>query len=76
MPGGEVSRFYDYPWENEDIHKVDEYCPWHKYFLSLGRAKNGPQLFKMRIPFINYFDGSHRHRLTMLDTQKYSLYVN
>jgi hypothetical protein len=68
LPGGEISKFFSYPWWKEDIHIVDEYCPWHLYFFSFSRAKNGPQLFKIRIPFINYFDGPHRHRLTILQT--------
>lgn len=68
MPGGEISNFSSYPWEKGDVHLVDEYCPWHLYFLSCDRGKNGPQLFKIRIPFINYFDGPHRHRLTILQT--------
>ena len=68
MPGGEISKFFSYPWCNEDIHLVDEFCPWHNYFLSFSRAKNGPELFKIRIPFINYFDGPHMHRLTVLQT--------
>jgi hypothetical protein len=66
MPGGEISRFFSYPWRKEDIHLVDEYCPWHLYFFSFRRAKNGPLLFNTRVPFINYFDGLHRHRLTVL----------
>lgn len=69
MPGGEISKFLSYPWRKEDFHLVDEYCPWHLYVFSFGRAKNGPQLFKIRIPFINYFDGPIMHRLTVLFTE-------
>lgn len=70
MPGGEVSEFSKYPWSESDIHVVDDYCPWYTYYLSYGTAKNGPKLLNYRIPFINYFDGPIRHRLTTLDVVK------
>jgi len=68
MEGGEVSRFFSYPWRKEDIHLVNEYCPWHGYFLSFHLSNRGPELHGIRIPFINYFDGPHFHRLTILST--------
>jgi len=68
MPGGEVSRFSEYPWQSKDIHLVDEFCPWHSYFASWGKTKNGPRFLGIRIPFINYFDGPIIHRLTILQT--------
>lgn len=70
MQGGEISRFYSYPWFQEDAHLIDEYCPWYRYFLSVQKAKNGPSFLKLRIPFINYFDGDILHRLTILHTYK------
>ena len=70
MPGGEISSFFSYPWRNHDVHIVDELCPWHLYFVSMSREKNGPRLFNVRIPFVHYFDGSHRHRLTVLQPEK------
>ncbi len=70
MPGGEVSEFFQYPWTERDIHLVDNYCPWHRYFLSMSKAQNGPKLLDFRIPFINYFDGPHRHRLSNLYTER------
>lgn len=68
MPGGEISRFLSYPWMNMDIHQLDEPCPWHHYFFSSSRAFHGPRFLGIRLPFINYFDGLHRHRLTILKT--------
>jgi hypothetical protein len=70
MPGGEISSFYLYPWIEGDTHLIDEYCLWHRYFFGLGTTKNGPKIFNWRIPFVNYFDGLHRHRLTVLCTSK------
>lgn len=67
LPSGDGVEFLKYPWSENDVHLVDEYSPWHTYFLSYGKAKNGPKLLNFRIPFINYFDGSIRHRLTVLD---------
>lgn len=70
MPGGEVSRFLSYPWHEKDINLIDELCPWHQIFYSVHTLRNGPKFGKIRIPFINYFDGIHRHRLTILHTNK------
>lgn len=66
MPGGEISSFFMYPWVAQDRHLIDEPCPWQKYFLSYRRSKNGPRFFNLRIPCVNYFDGPHRHRLSIL----------
>ena len=70
MPGGEVSQFSRYPWSNKDVHLVDEYCPWYTHFLALTKSERGPTVFGIRIPFVNYFDGQIRHRLTVLDVNK------
>lgn len=67
---GEVVEFMKYPWSENDTHLVDEYCPWYSYFLSMSKAQNGPKLLNFRIPFINYFDGVVRHRLTIMDVEK------
>lgn len=66
MPAGERSDFFNYPWIKDDAHLIDEPCPWVKYFFSFYKAQKGPSLFNLRIPFVNYFDGSHHHRLTIL----------
>jgi len=68
MVGGEVSRFFSYPWQKEDIYLVNEYCPWHRHFLSPQLSTRGPKLRGVRIPFVNYFDGPVFHRLTVLST--------
>ena len=51
---GEVTKFYDYPWDKDDMHIVDEGCPYYRYF------------FSRRPPFIRKFDGTLIHRLTRL----------
>jgi len=66
MHGGEVSRFYEYPWNPMDKNFIDGACPWHKFFLSHRRAKHGPTFFGIRVPFVNYFNGQHFHRLSRL----------
>jgi len=68
MLGGEVSRFFSYPWRKDDIYLVDEYCPWHRHFLSPQLSMRGPKLHGVRIPFVNYFAGPVFHRLTVLST--------
>lgn len=67
-PGGEVSEFRKYPWMPGDRFFVDGICPWHQYFFSVGRAERGLTLFKVRIPFVNFYDGIHLHRLAVLQT--------
>jgi len=68
LVGGEMSEFLRYPWQEGDQYLVDEYCPWHQYFFSRGHAENGLHLFGIRIPFVNFYDGKHRHRLAVLAT--------
>ena len=41
--------------EINDQYLINEYCPWYKYILS--HTKNGLEIFGIRIPIINYFDG-------------------
>lgn len=71
--GGEILEFLKYPWDKRDIHLVDELCPWYRYFLSFHNSKNGPKIFGVKIPFVNYFDGPLRHRLTMLSKDEVPL---
>jgi hypothetical protein len=66
MPGGEVQEFARYPWLDSDAHLVDEICPWHRIFFGYELITNGPSLLGIRIPFVNYYAGSIRHRLTQL----------
>jgi hypothetical protein len=66
LVGGEIQEFTRYPWYSEDVHLVDERCPWHKYYLSFSTSSNGPKLLGCRVPLMNYFDGPTWHRLTRL----------
>jgi hypothetical protein len=66
LPGGEVSDFLQYPWHANDRLFIDETCPFYRYFLASARTAQGPRVGGLRIPFINYFDGDHRHRLVHL----------
>ena len=66
LPGGEVSEFEKYPWADGDKRLIDAPCPWHNYFFSKAAAKHGPRVFGKRIPFVNYYDGPHRHCLSLL----------
>ncbi len=68
LPAGEITRFLLYPWHKNDVHLVDEDCPWYRYFFSWRKAANGPRLWNIRIPLVNFFDGLIRHRLTILST--------
>lgn len=68
MVGGEISRLTEYPWQSMDQHFWDDECPWYRFFLSIHRTVRGSQIGRFRIPFVNYFDGAVRHRLTKLQT--------
>jgi len=70
LPSGDGVEFFNYPWSENDVHLVDEVSPYHTHFIALHRSKNGPELLNFRIPFINYFDGATRHRLTIMDVKK------
>ena len=68
LPGGEVLEFYRYPWVSGDQYLLDEVCPWHRYFFARGQSDNGPKLLGVRVPFVNFYDGDHMHRLAILYT--------
>ena len=68
LVGGEVSEFLRYPWQDDDRYLLDEYCPWHQYFFSRSRAKNGLYFYGARVPFVNFYDGKIMHRLAVLAT--------
>lgn len=70
MPGGEVSKIMDYPWERRDRFLVDQRCPWHVYFLSHHVTERGLNILGLRIPFVNFFDGVIIHRLAVLKTME------
>jgi len=58
FPDGTVSRFNDYPWLNEDRILVEEPCAWHQFYYST------------RPPFYRLYDGTHRHRLVILQSKE------
>ena len=64
--GGEVSEFSRYPWDPADRHLVDEACPWYRYACSFRTQAAGPRVFGVRVPFVNFFGGPMRHRLSVL----------
>jgi hypothetical protein len=66
LPGGEVASFLEYPWQENDEVFLDERCPFYTHYLSPSMSPHGPRLFGLRVPFVNYFDGPHRHRLVRL----------
>jgi len=68
MAGGEVSRFFLYPWDKQDRILIDEQCAWYKYFVSCRTIGRGPRILNFRVPFVNYFDGIHWQRLAVLRT--------
>lgn len=66
LPGGEIARFSEFPWRKDDEIFIDGICPYYHHFLARQTYPRGPRLLGMRIPFVNYFDGDHMHRLVRL----------
>lgn len=54
LPGGELVRFSEYPWEQEDEIYFDEKCGWHSFY------------YDKSFPFYHSYDGEHVHRLAKL----------
>ncbi|MCM8832747.1 MAG: putative sugar O-methyltransferase [Candidatus Omnitrophica bacterium] len=59
LPGGEIIEFLKYPWHAQDTHLFDEEPLFYRYF------------FSWRFPFIHYFEGHMRHRLTNLFLERH-----
>ncbi len=66
LPGGEVASFTNYPWQEGDEVFIDEICPYYIHFFAPYTLPKGPRLFGVRVPYVNYFDGIHMHRLARL----------
>jgi len=54
LPDGIVSRFSDYPWNNQDTILLDELCPWHQHYYTIV-----PPMYKR-------YEGPHRHQLRIM----------
>lgn len=54
LPEGEVTKFEDYGWDNQDEVIFDELCSWHQRYYST------------RPPFYRPYDGPIKHRLVKL----------
>lgn len=68
LMGGEVLEFLNYPWQENDQHLMDEYCPWHRYYFSWIGGKLPGFPFAIRAPIIKLYDGRINHRLTIMAT--------
>lgn len=68
MPGGEVSRFLDYPWCSKDQYLVDETCQWNRYYFQWRDAENRPRFLGVPVPLFSLYDGKIVHRLARLAT--------
>ncbi len=66
MPGGEISSFFNYPWDNNDLHLIDQICPWHQFYI--GPGNNKLKIKGIPIPYVSKYDGPHWHRLTKLNS--------
>jgi len=69
LPGGEILRFNDYPWDKMDRHLLDEEPPYYRYFFSFRPTSRHLKVASIPVPFGRLFDGSMWHRLTQLSRQ-------
>jgi hypothetical protein len=70
LAGGEVLKFYSYPWKDKDRHRIDEKCAWQRFFFAAHMEPRGPKIGPWRVPFVNYYDGTLQHRLTTLEIRQ------
>ena len=70
LRGGEVVEFSAYPWQPDDEVFIDGVCPYYTHWLSKHTASAGPRVMGIRVPFVNYLDGVHLHRLVRLAPSK------
>ena len=54
LPDGTITKFFEYPWKNDDELLIDELCPWHRYN------------YQKYPPFYKKYDGPVQHRLVRL----------
>jgi hypothetical protein len=66
LPDDQITRFYDYPWSDDDKIFIDEPCPYYTHVISRDPSGNGPRFVGLRIPFVNHFDGAMMHRMVHL----------
>ena len=66
LVGGEASAFLDYPWQPQDDLFLDGPCPYYRHYFASSTTPRGPRLGGVRIPYVNFFDGEHWHRLVRL----------
>lgn len=66
LPGSEVLRFDDYPWNKADSHLLDEEPPFYRWFFSPRPTARSLKIADISVPFGRLFDGPMRHRLTRL----------
>jgi hypothetical protein len=66
LPGSEVLRFDDYPWNKADSHLLDEEPRFYRWFFSPRPTARSLKMAAIPVPFGRLFDGAMRHRLTRL----------
>ena len=66
LPDGEIIRFMNYPWKDEDAQLVDEKCPWHQFFIGRSSAEHIKLFNLIPVPMLHRYDGIHWHRLSIL----------
>ncbi len=66
LPGGQTTRFLDYPWQADDQAWIDGACGYYRHFLAPYTLPHGPRFLGLRVPCINSFEGVIMHRLVCL----------
>lgn len=68
LAGGEMTRFSDYPWKENDAVLLDELCPWHQYFFNRSSSYGTPRVSSYENKERGF--GKIRHRLAVLYPEK------
>ena len=61
MPGGEMARFADYPWKQEDEIILEGNPAWYGWFFG-GGGLPVISLGAFQLPLLRRYDGVHAHR--------------
>jgi hypothetical protein len=69
LPCGEVIRFADYPWHEQDRFIIDEQPPFYRWFFSPYKTLKHLKIGKVPVPLGRLFDGPMHHRMGYLKPQ-------
>lgn len=67
-PNGEIIRFNEYPWQENDKTIFCETPAFYRWFFSNGKTTRKLKIGGIQIPFGRLFDGDFLHKLAVIHT--------